>query len=407
MRFLILSQYFPPEIGAPQVRWAAVIRELLRLGHTVEVVTALPNYPEGHIFPDYQQRFAMTETWETQVLVHRVWIYAAKGAGWKRLLNYFSFLVTAIFGLRKAQKPDYLIVESPPLFLGITGYLAAKWWKVPFVFNIADLWPDCVRALGILQPGVTLTVAERLEAWLYKKATFINAVSFDMQDILIQQKQVPSHKVLFLPNGVDTHRFRPQPFDVTLQTQLGLPNQPIFLYTGTHGYTHGMEVILQAAQLLNDTNVLFLLVGGGSEKPRLQQRCQEMGLTNVMFQDSKPPDQIAPLYSLAMAGICTLRDSPLLEWTRLAKVLAIMACGKPVLYSGAGEGSRLVKQANAGLVVPPQDPVALANAVRYLMNHPKEAIEFGNQGRMYVETHLQWSTVVANWLQQLVVTKYG
>jgi len=120
MRFLILSQYFPPETGAPQVRLAAMIRELLGLGHTVEVVTALPNYPHGQIFPDYRGRFYRLQDWEG-VRVHRVWMYAATGAGIKRLLNYFSFMLTAFWGLRKAQKPDYLFIESPPLFLGITG----------------------------------------------------------------------------------------------------------------------------------------------------------------------------------------------------------------------------------------------------------------------------------------------
>jgi len=146
MRFLVLTQYFHPETGAPQVRLAAMIRELLRLGHTVEVVTALPNYPNGKIFSDYQGRFYRVENWEG-VRLHRVWMYAATGAGFKRLLNYFSFMITALWGLRRAKKPDYLFVESPPLFLGITGYIAAKIWRVPFILNIADLWPDTIRAL--------------------------------------------------------------------------------------------------------------------------------------------------------------------------------------------------------------------------------------------------------------------
>ncbi|MBE9561815.1 MAG: glycosyltransferase WbuB, partial [Proteobacteria bacterium] len=129
MRFLILSQYFPPETGAPQTRLASMVRELLRLGHTVEVITAMPNYPTGKIFSNYQRKFYQLDDWEG-VKVHRIWMYAASGAGIKRLLNYLSFTFTAIWGLRKAQKPDYLFIESPPLFLGITGYIAASWWRV-------------------------------------------------------------------------------------------------------------------------------------------------------------------------------------------------------------------------------------------------------------------------------------
>lgn len=400
MRFLLLTQYFPPEIGAAQVRLASVTRELLRLGHQVEIVTAVPNYPEGKIFPSYQGHFYLRESWEG-IPLHRVWIYAATGAGGKRLLNYFSFMLTALWGLRQTQRPDYILVESPPLFLGITAYLAAKRWQVPWILNVADLWPDSVRALGLLKEGMLLTVATKLEAWLYRRANLINVVTEGLREILIHQKQVPPKKILFLPNGVDTQIFAPQPVDNTWQNHLGLPNQPIFLYTGTHGYAHGMEVILQAAELLKETPLLFLLVGGGSDKSRLEQLSKAKALTNVLFWPSQPPAQIARLYSLAQAGISTLQSAPLFDGTRPVKILATMACAKPVIYSGSGEGARMVQQAKAGLVVPPQDPVALAEAVRYVIAHPQEAAELGQNGRIYVEAHLQWSAVVSTWLQQL------
>lgn len=406
MRFLLLTQYFHPEIGATQVRLASITRELLRLGHQVEIVTAVPNYPEGKIVPNYQGHFYLLESWEG-IPLHRVWIYAATGAGGKRLLNYFSFMLTAFWGLRQTQRPDYIVVESPPLFLGITAYLAAKRWQVPWILNIADLWPDSVRALGLVKEGMVLTLAEKLEAWLYRRANLINVVTEGLREILIHQKQVPSQKILFLPNGVDTQIFAPQPVDDTWQNHLGLPNpnQPIFLYTGTHGYAHGMEVILQAAELLKETPVLFLLVGGGSDKSRLEQLSKAKALTNVLFWPSQPPAQIARLYSLARAGISTLQSAPLFDGTRPVKILATMACAKPVIYSGRGEGARMVQQAKAGLVIPPQDPVALAEAVRYIINHPHEATELGQNGRIYVEAHLQWSTVVSAWLQQLSDTQ--
>lgn len=401
MHFLILTQYFPPETGAPQVRLAAMIRELLRLGHTVEVVTALPNYPHGKIFPDYQGRFYRVENWEG-VRVHRVWMYAATGAGIKRLLNYFSFMLTAFWGVRKAQKPNYLFIESPPLFLGITGYVWAKWWRVPFIFNVADLWPDTVKALGLMGDGLALRIAEKLEAWLYRKANYVTVVTESVRKILINDKHVPSPKVLLLPNGVDTQLFKPQSTDATFRASLGLPeDKPFILYAGTHGYAHGMEVILQAAQLLTDTNVLFLCVGGGSDKPRIQQLCEQMALKNVLFWNSSPPEFIARLYNVALAGVSTFRDSPLLECTRPAKTLPIMASAKPVLFSSAGEGARLVTEAKAGIVVAPGDYKGLADAVRCLMNDSAYATQLGNNGRAYVEKHLQWSYVVTNWLQHL------
>ena len=401
MHFLVLTQYFPPETGAPQVRLAAMIRELLHLGHTVEVVTALPNYPEGQIFPNYRGYFYQQEEWEG-VKVHRVWIYAATGAGIKRLLNYGSFTLTAWWGLRKAQRPDYLFVESPPLFLGITGYFVAKRWRIPFIFNIADLWPDTVHGLGLMRAGWALQQAEKLESWLYQQADYITVVTESVRQILIKDKRVPVNKVLLLPNGVDIQLFKPQTADRVWQASLGLPHdRHLLLYAGTHGYAHGMEVILQSAQLLKETPVLFLLVGGGSDKNRIQQLSEQMQLKNVLFWSSQSPELIARLYSLSMAGISTFRDSPWLACTRAAKTLPILACGKPVLLCGAGEGAQLITAANAGIVISPGDHLGLARAIQQLLNNPNYAEQLGSQGRNYAEKHLQWSIVVADWLQQL------
>ncbi len=397
MRFLILSQYFPPETGAPPIRLASMIRELLKLGHTVEVVTAMPNYPTGKIFPNYQKHFYQLDNWEG-IPVHRVWMYAAKGAGIKRLLNYFSFTLIASFGLKKAQKPDYLFVESPPLFLGITGYLAAKLWKVPLIFNVADLWPDTISALGLISEGLVLKLARRLEMWLYDKARYITVVTSGVQQILIEKKRVPANKILLLPNGVDTKLFGKSQFKFAID----LPkDKTLILYAGTHGYAHGMEVVLQAAKLLVDTNVLFLCIGGGSDKQRIMQLSKDMKLNNVIFWDSQPPEFIANLYDLAFAGIATFRDSPLLECTRPAKTLPILASGKPILFSGAGEGAKLVIDSQAGIVTAPGDYNGLAKSVRKLINHPRYTIQLGLNGRKYAEQNLDWSIIVTDWLKQL------
>lgn len=401
MRFLVLTQYFPPEIGAAQVRLAAIVRELTRQGHPVEIVTAFPNYPEGRVWAEYRWCFYKVETWEG-LRVHRTWLYPAKGAGFKRLLNYLSFMLTAGWGLWRAQRPDYVFVESPPLFLGITAYLAAKGWGVPFIFNVADLWPDAVQTLGLMQENFLLRMARALEGWLYRRARYINVVTEGLGEILRTLKHVPAEKLLFLPNGVDTQLFRPYPAISQNNTHFKLPHyEHLIVYAGTHGYAHNLEVILDTAQLLAEKPILFLLVGGGSEKSKLEQLSQQLHLTNVIFWPPQPPETIAQLYSLALAGLSTLRDSPLADSIRPAKVFPIMACGKPVVYSGRGEGAQLVEQAHAGLVVPPNDAPALAAAIQKLIADPDLAQQLGHQGRTYVETHWQWSTLVARWLQQL------
>lgn len=405
MRFVILTQYFQPEIGAAQVRLANMTQQLLANGHEVEVITAMPNYPTGKIFPKYKKKSYMREE-INGITVHRVWMYAATGAGIKRLLNYTSFMLTAFWGLNRSKKPDYIFVESPPLFLGITGYIASKWWGVPFIFNVSDLWPDSIKALGIQKEGIVLKILEKLERFLYRKATYVNTLAKGICDILEQEKNVAKEKILYLPNGVDVKAFYPMSPDLLWQKNLGLPtDRHIILYAGTHGYAHGLETLLEAARLLKDEKILFLCVGGGSEKARIHAEAIAMRLDNMSFWQPQAPEMINRLYSLATAGISTFRYSPLLEQTLPAKILPIMACAKPVLYSGAGEGAELIKTAKAGIVTPPEDAPALVEAIRTIINNREYAQQLGQNGQQYIEQNLQWSSIVKNWLQQLGVDK--
>jgi glycosyltransferase involved in cell wall biosynthesis len=200
---------------------------------------------------------------------------------------------------------------------------------------------------------------------------------------------------------VDTELFKPQPANAALAKDLGLEGKKVILYAGTHGYAHAVEVAIRAAKLLEDTDIQFLFIGDGSEKPGLVQMAHELGLKNTLFLDPVPVEQIALFYSFATAGLSTLRNLPLFDGTRPAKIFAAMACGKPILYSGSGEGARLVEKARAGIVVAPEDPKALAAATSMLVNNPNLAIELGQNGRRYVLEHLTWSRIVENWLSQL------
>lgn len=398
-RFLVLSQYFPPEIGASQMRLAAMIRELNRLGHTVEVVTGLPNHPTGQIFSGYRGLYLRDE-WKG-VVVHRVWLYPAVGAGVKRMLNYLSFMVTSLVGLFRAQRPDFLFVESPPLFLGLPAALMAWRWQVPLIFNVADLWPDSVKELGLMRTGCLLRFAERLETWCYRRASYVNAVTEGIREALVERKQVPSEKVLFLPNGVDVELFAPR--EDTLTQELALGTKQVILYAGTLGYAQGLEVAIDTmVRLGRDTpGACLVFIGDGSEKARLERMVKQLGLNNIIFLPPNSPEYVARLLSSALAGLVTLKDLPLFLGARPSKTFPIMACGRPVIYSGRGEGAELVAEADAGLVVPPGDPVALAEAIRYLCSHPAEASRLGANGRRYVKDNLSWTSLVERWLGEL------
>ena len=403
MRILILTQYFPPEVGASQVRLSAFARELKRLGHEVEVVTGLPNHPTGRIFPEYRGRFYVREEWEG-IPVHRVWLYPSTGAGLKRILNYLSFALTSLWGLLRAQRPEYIFVESPPLFLSLPAWLASRLWRAPFIFNVADLWPDSVRELGLMSNRILLWVAEWLETWSYKRASYVTAVTEGIRDTLINKKHVPPSKVLFLPNGVDVSLFKPGEANPTLLQDLGLSeNAKVVLYAGTHGYAHGLETAVKAAKHVQDSlpGVVFLFVGGGSEKENIIAYAEQLQCRNTIFLESVSPERLSEFYRATFAGLSVLRNSPLFEGTRPVKILSAMAAGKPIIYSGAGEGARLVEEARAGLVVPPEDPGALAEAVRKLAENPQLAEELGRNGRRYVEENLSWSALVRDWQLQL------
>jgi glycosyltransferase involved in cell wall biosynthesis len=400
MRFLILTQYYPPEVGAPQVRLSAFARALMKHGHEVEVLTALPNYPEGRIFDAYRGRAAITEDIDG-VRVRRVWLHAATGSGSGRVLNYLTFSATSLPGLASMARPDVVFVESPPPTLAVTGWLIAKRWGVPMILNISDLWPDSALQLGLLREGTTARAMRRLEAWAYRHADFITAVTDGIRKTLVSEKGVPAEKILFLPNGVDVEVFRPMPADTQLAHELGLVGKTVVLTAGTIGYAHGLEVVLDTADIVRGAPIMFLVVGGGSECSRMKRMAHERKLPNVTFLDARPSDEIPPLYSIASIGLITLRKSPLFEGTRPVRMLAAMACAKPVIYSGAGEGARMLLEAGAGVVVPPEDPERLATAITKMIDEPDVAAEMGARGRTFIEATLSWGAIVDAWLDDL------
>lgn len=404
MRWVVLTQYFSPEIGAPQVRLGAMVRELVRLGHDVEVVTALPNYPTGRILEEYRGGFYRRDSWHG-ITVHRVWLYPSLGVGFGRMANYLSFVLTLPFGLMRATRPDFVFAESPPLFLGIHGVLMSRLWRARLIFNVADLWPDSVRELGILRDGLTLRLAARLERWIYRHAHFVNAVTEGIRSTLINQKAVPAEKVLFLPNGVDTELFAPREPNRELRRTLGLDGRKVLLYAGTVSVAQRLDVALDAMEILrrDHPDVVLVLMGDGSDKARLQREAGRRGLDDVViFLEPGPPESVAQLYTLAHAGFASLRDLPLFDGARPSKILPPMAAGRPVIYSGAGEGARVIERAKAGIVVPPENAVRLAEAVRRLIEDPAYASQLGRNARQFAERECGWDKLIPPWVDALM-----
>jgi glycosyltransferase involved in cell wall biosynthesis len=259
MKILLLTQYFPPEKGAAQVRLWELAKGLKNEGHEVTVVTAFPNHPAGIIPPEYRgKRFAREEIEGIKVL--RTWIYPVKrGRFWLRLLNYFSFVFSSLYGILRCGRQDLIVVESPPLFIGFSAIFASLIKKAPYIFNVSDLWPESAVQLGLVSNKYLIRMSEWLEGYFYRKAFKLSAQTRGIVDGL-KKKGVAAEDILFLPNGVDTDLFRPREKDKELEAQLQVQGKKIILYAGTMGYAHGIETALQAADILRkEENIPFFL----------------------------------------------------------------------------------------------------------------------------------------------------
>jgi glycosyltransferase involved in cell wall biosynthesis len=403
MRFLILSQYYPPEVGAAQVRLHNFAKVLVKLGHEVSVQTALPNYPAGRIFAGYRGKSYAREVIDG-VAVERSWIYPVSTAGMRRMLAYGSFQLGSFWPLLKkirTWKPDYLFVESPPLFLGLTAMALQRLTGVPFIFNVADLWPDWAVEMGVIEKdSVYYKLAHRLEHDTYRASAYVNIVVNNMKPALLD-KGVPEDKILFLPNGVDLELFspdnRPLQSKVAREVQRRYGDKRIVLYAGTHGKYHGLEVAIDAAaQLQRRQDILFLFVGDGAEKAHLIDYAGQHQVQNVAFYDPVPPEVVAELLQLSRIALSVIQIP-----TRAAKIFPAMASAKPIVYAGIGEGAELLEEAGAALVVAPRDAQGVAKAVEALLDDPSLAAALGCRGRRYVEDHLSWQALVDKWLEQL------
>lgn len=404
MRYTILTQYYPPEVGAVQVRLSAFAHELKRSGHLVQVVTALPNYPSGIVQAAYRRKFLVQEEID-EIPVIRTWIYPATGKNIvKRLANYFSFTLSCLFALLWVPRADILFVESPPLFLGISAWLMAALRRQKLCINISDLWPDSVVELGIMPENNFIRLARILERWLYKRAWRVCGVTEGILTTLAKTKGVPQEKLLFLPNGVDLTMFRPTSPDDDYVRQLGLEGKKIFAYTGLHGYAQGLDVILLAAeQLRHRPNIVFLFVGDGPEKPRLQTLAEQLALANVIFHDPQPVTQMPRIFALTTACIVPLRNIELFQGARPSKMFPPLGCAKPLIYSGAGEAATLIKKAECGIVTPPEDANALAQAVLRFAEQPELAATMGANGRAFVEREYSWTQIVKRWSEEISI----
>ncbi|MGZ8802033.1 MAG: glycosyltransferase family 4 protein, partial [Mycobacterium sp.] len=352
-RWLILSQYYAPEIGAAQVRLRAMVRELAQRGMAVEVLTAMPNYPTGRVAAPYEKKWLAHEEIDG-VPVTRTAVFARPGKSARvRLANYLSFTATALVEAIRHRRPDVLFVESQPLSLGADALLLKACRGIPYIYNVPDMQIDVARQLGFMRNETFLKVAAALENRCLRGAWKIATVT-DGFVAEFARRGVPREKITFLPNGADVEALRPEEPCAAYLDRWNLHGRTVLLYLGTQAHFHGLDVLLDAATLLRDRDDLrFLIVGDGPEQPRLEALARSRQLSNVIF-DQQPPEERARLHSIAFASVATLRSMPVTENMRLAKIFTSLSCGVPVIHAGRGEGARLLQREGCGVVVEPE-----------------------------------------------------
>ena len=404
MRLAILTQYYPPEIGAPQARLSGLARLLSGAGHEVIVLTAMPNYPTGKIHPGYGGLFRRERM--DGVLVLRSAIYPTQSASMvRRLANYFSFVASSFLAGLRAGSFEYLMVESPPLFLGITGILLARLKGARLIFNVSDLWPDSAARLGLIsRTGIAFRLSAALERLCYRSAWLVTGQTAGI--VATIEERFPGTSLYHLSNGVDTSVFSPASATPRARAELGADRERcIAVYAGLHGLAQGLEQVIQAMQLLaergldGDPGLDVVFIGDGPQKAMLMQSVPP-GLSRfIRFLPPRPNAEIPALLASADVILVPLRGN--FRDAAPSKLYEAFASGRAVMAVSDGEAAEMVHRVHGGLTVAPGEVDDLAGAIARLRDDPVLRESLGQGGRRGAETLYDRRALVAAFASEI------
>ena len=368
MNILFLSENFPPETNAAATRVFERACYWVRWGHQVTVITCAPNFPRGKLFAGYENRWRQVEDM-AGIRVVRVKTFITRNEGVVlRTVDFLSFLFTGASAALFEKRPDVVVATSPQFFTAVAGWMVGAARGVPFIFELGDLWPASIVAVGAIHHSVALKWLERFELFLYRRSACVVALTQAFKENLTARGTSPD-KIAVVVNGVDLFRYAPRPRDETLSELWDLKGRLIVGYIGTHGMAHGLRNVLDTADRLRDEkNLRFILAGAGAERSALMAEARNRRLDNVVFVPPQPKDNMPAIWSLCDVALVHLRNADTFKGVIPSKMFEAMAMGLPIiLATPEGEASRIVAEDRAGIWVPAEDPDALAQAVRRLM----------------------------------------
>jgi len=370
MHILFLTDNFPPEVNAPASRTFEHCREWVKSGHQVTVITCAPNFPKGKVFEGYRNRL-----WQSEVMdgirVIRVWSYITRNEGFaRRILDYMSYMATAFVAALFVRRVDVIIGTSPQFFTACAAYATSMVKRRPWVFELRDIWPESIRAVGAMKKERLLDLLEKLELFLYRKATAVISVTNAFKQNLID-RGIDAAKIFVVTNGVDISRFSPIPKDQKLLAELNLEEAFVAGYIGTHGMAHGLDTLIDAAKVLASTEraarIRIMMLGDGAHRQRLKDRAKAERLNNILFIDSVPKHQVTRYWSILDASIIHLRKSELFTTVIPSKMFECMGMAIPILHGVEGESADIVLRHEIGLTFEPENHLALVE--RLVMLH--------------------------------------
>jgi glycosyltransferase involved in cell wall biosynthesis len=393
VNILYVSQYFPPEMGAPAARAAELSRYWVRAGHQVTVLTGFPNHPTGEVPQPYRSRMRRLVCREivdgTDVI--RSWLlpYPNRKA-YERILNYSSFCLSAALAGSFLSSPDVVIATSPQLLVGLSGWWIARRNRVPFIFEVRDLWPESLAGVGMGgENSVLYRTLRKIAGFLYRHADHIVVVSPAFATHLAERWRVPPEKISVVENGVETDLFNPQSPSDEAKQQIGGDGKFIVSYIGTMGMAHGLDTVINAAAALKTArpDILFALIGEGADKARLMQLAERRQLNNICFLDQQPREKIPGYVCASEACMVLLKDAPVFQTVIPTKMLEFMACGRPVILGVDGQAKQIMQRSHAGLTIPPENTSELVGAIIRLAEDRDLCQQLGRNGRKYIVEH--------------------
>ncbi len=387
MRILFFADNFPPEVNAPATHIYERCRLWVEQGHDVTVITCAPNFPEGKVYAGYRNALRGVETMDG-IRVVRAWTYITANEGFlRRAIDYASYVPMATWAALREARPDVVISSTPQLLVPLAAAVYSGLRRRPHVLELRDLWPASTVATAAMQPGMAYRALEKLELALYRRATRVLAFTNSFRDDLVR-RGIAADKIDVVYGGASCDLpplgddVAGTPPDAEIQQRYGLAGRFVVGYIGTLGMAHGLENVLNTAELLRGEPITFLLVGAGAAKANLAASARSRDLDNVVFAPRQAKSEIARYWSVCDAALVHLRNAPVFSSVVPSKLFEALAMGKPILYAGPpGEAAQIVTDCGAGLNVAPDDPAALAASVRELLAHEDQRAAFARRSR--------------------------